>query len=153
MDAEFVLRLLNEPAFLQNIGDRGVHDVDQAHAYIQTRIAELEDNHGRGMYLIELRDGALPIGICGLLKRESLPDVDLGFALLEDHGGKGFALEAASAVVGYARESLGLLRLLAIVSPANPRSAKLLEKLGFVSEGLVRLGPDDGELLLFSASA
>lgn len=152
-DAQFILRLLNEPAFLENIGDRGVHDLDQALGYIQGKAAEIESTGGRGMYLFELKDGAIPIGICGLLKRDSLPEVDLGYALLAEHGGKGYALEAARATMAHGRDALGLGRLLAIVSPGNQRSTRLLEKLGFVSEGLIRIDPDESEVLLFAAQA
>ncbi|MFA6984751.1 MAG: GNAT family N-acetyltransferase [Arenimonas sp.] len=151
-DAEFICSLLNEPSFIQNIGHRGVSSVEQARSYIDAKTAEIQDNLGRGMYLVELKGEARSIGICGLVKRDALADPDLGFALMPEHWGKGYALEAAQAVVTYARSSLGLSRLLAVAASTNHRSTKLLEKLGFVFEALLRFSPEDDELSLYVAS-
>ena len=105
---------------------------------------------GLGLYLVELKEMSEPIGICGLIKREGLEDVDLGFAFLPTFWRKGFAFEAATAVVGYGRTVMGLRRIVAILSQDNHRSSRLLEKLGFRFESLVRLQPDDEELKLYA---
>ena len=148
-DAPFVLELLNEPSFLQYIGDRGVRTIDDAVHYIAAGPAESYATNGFGLYLVERRADGEPLGMCGLLKRDTLPDVDLGFAYRPAHWGKGYALEAALATIAYARETLGLPRLAAITSPDNEASMKLLARLGFAAEGLVRLTDDADEVRLF----
>lgn len=150
-DAVFFCRLVNEPSWLQNIGDRGVRTPEDAEEYIRTRYMEAYRTLGFGMYLVESKAGAQPMGLCGLVKREALPDLDLGFALLPEFWGQGYAREAAAAVMDLARTSLGLSRLLAITSLGNHASGSLLEKLGFRFEGIVRLPPGEEELKLFSA--
>lgn len=150
-DAAFYRRLVNEPSWLQNIGDRGIRTQEDAEEYIRTKSMETYRTLGFGMYLVESKADAQPIGVCGLVKRESLPDLDLGFALLPEFWGQGYAREAAAAVMDLARTSLGLSRLLAITSLGNHASGSLLEKLGFRFEGIVRLPPGEEELKLFSA--
>ena len=147
-DAAFVLRLLNEPSFVRNVGDRGVRTVEDAAAYIRGGPIASYAHHGFGLYLVELKDGT-PIGTCGVLKRDELPDADIGYSLLPEFWSQGFAYEAATAIRDYARSVLGLDRLLAIVSPENDPSARLLEKLGFTFERMVELG-DKETLKLFA---
>src|SRR5437762_12680729 len=103
-DAEFILRLLNEPSFIQNIGDRGVRTLDDARSYILKGPVASYEKFGFGLWMIETKARATPIGICGLLKREVLEDVDIGYALLPEFCSQGYALESASAVMSYARE-------------------------------------------------
>ena len=133
-DAPFILTLLNEPSFIRYINDKNVRNLEDARQYMLNGPMASYTRNGFGLYLVELKDPAVPIGICGLLKREDLPDADIGFAFLPDYWGKGFAFESASAVMNDARERLGLKRVLAIVSPDNDASIKLLEKLGMTFE-------------------
>jgi RimJ/RimL family protein N-acetyltransferase len=130
-DAPFILALLNEPSFLANIGDKKVRTLEDARQYIANGPVATYARHGFGLYQVELKDTHTPIGMCGLLKREELPHPDIGFAFLPDFWNKGFAYEAAAAVLKDARARLHLDGLLAIVNPDNDASIKLLEKLGF----------------------
>lgn len=134
-DRSFFLRLLNEPSWLENIGDRGVRSIEDAERYIQNNIWSQYQSHGFGMYTVELKSAGLPIGLCGLVKREFLSAPDLGFALLPDYVGCGYAAEAAGSVLLHARNELGITRLYAIVKPGNARSVRLLDRLGFRYEG------------------
>ena len=152
-DAEFVLRLLNEPSFIQNIGDRGVRNADDARAYILNGPVASYEKHGFGLWLVEEKESGEPVGICGLLKRDALEDVDLGYALVPEHWSKGYASESASAVMAYARAKLGLGRILAIVDAGNQGSIRLLEKIGFECEGMIRLSGDSPEVKLFASEA
>ena len=147
-DAEFILCLLNEAAFLQYIGDRGVRTVEDATAYLERGPIASYERHGFGLWRVSLKGGG-PIGMCGLLKRDTLPDVDIGYAFLAASWGNGYAREAVDAVVQHARERLGLARLLAIVSPGNDRSVRLLDRAGFEAAGTTRLPPAEHDVLLF----
>ncbi len=149
-DAAFIRELVNEPAWLQFIGDRGVRTIDDARRYITTGPQAMYERFGFGLYLAALKEDAAPIGICGLLKRDTLSDVDIGFALLQRFGGRGYACEAAEAVVAHARDELGLRRLVAIASPKNHRSLRLLEKLGLRFERMVSVAPDRPESVLYA---
>lgn len=151
-DAPFVLRLLNDPAFIQNIGDRGVRSVADAAAYIERGPRASYAAHGFGLWLVELADGAAPIGICGILKRDALPDPDLGFAFLPEYRSQGYAFEAARCVRGVARDVKRLPRLLAIVNPANAPSIRLLERLGFAFERSLIMPGESQEVSLFAAA-
>jgi RimJ/RimL family protein N-acetyltransferase len=150
-DAEFILGLLNEPSFIRYIGDRGVRTTDDARRYIREGPVASYARHGFGLYRVGLRESDTPIGICGILKRDSLPDPDLGFSFLPDHWSRGFALEAASAVMRQARESLGLRRIVAITSIDNEPSIRLLGKLGFRFEGIIPFGDDESGVRLFAS--
>ena len=144
---------MNEPAWLRYIGDRGVRTLADAGDYILQGPVASYEQFGFGLYLTALRENGLPIGICGLLKRESLQDVDLGFALLEKFWGNGYAYESAAAVMAFAKSALGLNRLVAVTAPDNHSSVKVLEKLGFNFERMVRLSEDAAELKLFAHNA
>jgi RimJ/RimL family protein N-acetyltransferase len=150
-DAEFILRLLNEPSFIQNIGDRGVRTVDDARGYIVKGPITSYEKFGFGLWMVETRSPIAPVGICGLLKRDVLEDVDIGYALLPEFWSQGYALEAASAVVLYAREKLGLKRVVAVTNSDNQSSIRLLEKMGFKYERMVRLSKEAPEIKLFAA--
>jgi len=145
-DAAFVCRLLNEPSWLQNIGDRGVRTSTDAASYIESKIMQAYETLGFGMYLVESSADSVPMGMCGLVQRETLPVPDMGFAFLPEFWGKGYAHEASIAVMRHAVGQLGLVRLLAIVAPDNERSCKLLETLGFAHEGEYRSGPNEERL-------
>lgn len=130
-DAEFTLRLVNEPSFIAGIGDRGIRSLEQATNYLLDGPMSSYRHHGHGPYLLALRETLVPIGMCGLLKRIQFDDVDLGYALLPEFWSQGFAFEAASAVLEFAYASLEVPRTLGLVSPDNTASIGLLEKLGF----------------------
>ena len=149
-DAEFLIELLNDPSFIRNIGDRGVRTVQDAQAYVQNGPAASYAKNGFGLDLVILKDTGEPIGLCGLIKRPTLDDVDIGYAYLPRYWSKGYAVEAASAVKQYAQDVIGLKRLVAIVDPLNLGSIRMLEKIGFTFEKMVKLSADDIELKLFA---
>ena len=134
-DAAFILQLVNEPAWLAFIGDKNVHSLDDARAYLRNGPLAMYARCGHGLYRITLKSSGEAIGMCGLIRRDTLPDVDIGYALLPGHWGQGYAEEAARATLDYARDQLRLPRLLAIVTPGNARSIHLLEKLGLRAQG------------------
>lgn len=149
-DADFIVALLNDPAFLRFIGDRSVRTPDDARGYIQNGPVESYARNGFGLYLVERREDGAPLGMCGLLKREVLSDVDIGFAFMPAFRGGGYAREAAAATLEHARDVLGLPRIVAIVSPDNEASIGLLGRLGFTFERWVRMSADEEEIRLFS---
>lgn len=152
-DAGFILDLLNQPSFIQFIGDRSVRTHDDAREYILKRLIYSYQRFGFGLYLTLLKESEIPIGICGLVKRESLKDVDVGFAFLPQYWSKGYAFEAASAVLTYGRDNLGLKRIVGITTPDNHGSIRVLEKMGLKFEKMVKLSEDDIELKLFVSEA
>ena len=152
-DAEFILGLLNQPSFLRYIGDKGVRNIDDAVRYLQTGPMASYERVGYGPYLVKLKQTEVPIGMCGLLKRDTLPDADVGFAFLPEYWSQGYAAEAATAVMNYGREVLGLQRIVAITSPDNNASIKLLEKIGLKFEGLIKLSEDQAEVRLFGTGS
>ena len=147
-DAEFILELVNEPSFIQNIGDRGVRSLEDAVKYIETGPVASYTRNGFGLYLVQLIESGESIGMCGLIKREALEDVDIGYAYLPRFWSKGYAFESALAVKEQAR-SLGLKRLVAITDPTNTGSIRVLEKLRLKFEKFVKLSAEDIELKLF----
>lgn len=148
-DSAFILELVNEPSWIRFIGDKGVKTPQDAVRYIENGPVAMYKRVGFGLYMVELKEIGQPIGICGLIKREGLKDVDLGFAFLPRFWSKGYAFESASAVISYGSKVLGLRRIVAILSRDNHRSSRLLEKLGFCFEGTIKLRPDDEELKLY----
>ncbi|HEY3566644.1 MAG TPA: GNAT family N-acetyltransferase [Thermoanaerobaculia bacterium] len=148
-DADFILGLLNEPSFLRFIGDRGVRTLEDARAYILKGPVDMYERLGFGLYITELKGEGVPIGMCGLIKRDFLEDVDIGFALLPGFWGQGYAREAAAAVMEHATGALGLKRLVAITNPDNQSSIGLLEKLGFRFDRMIRTKADGEELRFF----
>src|SRR4029434_5369785 len=128
-DADFILRLLNEPSFIQNIGDRGVRTTEDAREYILKGPVASYEKFGFGLLLVEQKESGVPIGMCGLLKRDVLEHVDIGYALLPEFWSQGYAFESASAVMAYAREKLGAKQVLAVVNADNQSSIRLLEKM------------------------
>jgi ribosomal-protein-alanine N-acetyltransferase len=148
-DGEFIIRVLNEPSFLRYIGDRGVRSLEDAHRYIREGPAAGYARYGHGLMRVGLKPAGTPIGMCGVLRRDTLPEPDLGFSLLPEYWAQGYAHEAAAAVMRHARSVLGLGRVLAITTVDNEPSMRLLGKLGFRFDRLVRLGNDPTELRLF----
>lgn len=150
-DAPFILVLLNDPAWLEFIGDKGVRTLDDARNYLRSGPIAMYEREGFGLFLVERKRDRIPIGMCGLIRRPSLTDVDIGFALLPDHRGQGYAHEAAAAVMAYGHAAIGLGRIVAITSPANARSAALLEKMGMTMEKTVMLDGHDHEVRLYAS--
>lgn len=149
-DAGVILALLNEPSFIRNIGDRGVRTLEGARDYIINRLIASYDNFGFGMYLVVMKDSGSPVGLCGLIRRDGLDDVDIGYAFLQQFWSNGYATESALAVKKYAQNIIGLKRLVAITDPANRSSIRVLEKIGLEFEKMVKLSEDDIELKLYA---
>lgn len=152
-DAEFILQLLNDPDFIRFIGDKGVRTIDDACRYILNGPIASYERHGFGLWLVQLRPSSVSVGMCGLLKRETLDDVDIGFAFLPHYRSRGYALEAAAAVMQYGRNVLGLKRIVAIVDPDNAGSIRLLQKIGLTFDRMIRLGDDSTEVSLLASEA
>ena len=148
-DAQCIFELLNEPSWIQNIGDRNIRTMEDACSYIVNGPVASYAKNGFGLYLVTLKETNESIGMCGLIKRDSLEDVDIGYALLPKYWSKGYAVEAARATKAYAKDVIGLKRIVAIVDPANEGSIRVLEKIGLRYEKMVRLSADDIELKLF----
>ncbi len=146
-DAPFIVELLTDPSFLANIGDRGVHDLDSARSYIEDGPVAGYARHGHGLMRVVRKADGETLGMCGVLQRDSLPDPDIGFSFFPAHWSQGYAFESAQAVMQHARHALGLGRILAITTPDNEPSKRLLGKLGFRFDKLVRMGGE--ELRLF----
>jgi RimJ/RimL family protein N-acetyltransferase len=149
-DSAFILRLLNEPSFLQHVGDRGVHSLADAKQYILSGPIASYDRHGYGVFMVESKETRLPIGICGLRKRDALDDVELRIAFVPESWSKGYAFESTSAMISYAHDKHGLKRLVAVTSQENVASINLLVKLGFYFDRMVRLPDEREELRLFA---
>jgi [ribosomal protein S5]-alanine N-acetyltransferase len=152
-DSAFVLTLLNDPGFLRHIGDRGVRTLEDAARYIEAGAMTSYAANGFGLWLIERKADGIALGVCGLVKRPNFDDVDVGYALLPAYRGTGYAREAVAATLAHARTAYGLTRLIAVVSPDNIPSRKLLELEGFVFERMVRMAPEEPEILLLARVA
>lgn len=150
-DAGFILELVTDPLWLRFIGDRGVYDLESARRYLQNGPLEMYRSRGFGLWRVERRSDGTPVGICGVLKRASLDAPDLGFAFLPAFRGQGYAREAAAATLDYARRRLGMQRILAIISPENVASAKVLRFIGMRFEKSMRLAGESRESWLFSS--
>ena len=142
-DAGFMLRLLNEPSFIANIGDKGVRTLEDAARWLRDVHLAGYEKHGFAHYRVELNESGTPIGMCGLIKREALGEIDVGFAFLPEYWSCGYASEAAAAVMDYGRHELGIERIVGFVSPHNIGSKKVLEKLGLRFSAVVELSPGD----------
>jgi RimJ/RimL family protein N-acetyltransferase len=146
-DAPFYLEVVNVPAFIEYIGDRGIHTIDAARKAITEGPMAMQAALGHSLLLVQLKADGTPIGMCGLIKRDTLPEVDIGYAFLPRFGGQGYATEAAAAVLAYAR-TLGIRRVLAITSPGNAASNAVLRKIGMRFQEVVHLTPEDPGTLL-----
>lgn len=149
-DAAVILELVNEPSFLRFIGDRGVRTLEDARQYILKGPVDSYERFGFGLWLVELKGSNVPIGMCGLVKRPILEDVDVGFAFFPRYWSQGYAYESASAVIDYALKVLGMKRLVAVVNPDNVRSLRLLEKMGLRFERMVQMAPNEPEIKLLA---
>ena len=148
-DAELMLAVWNDRAFVRFVGDRGIRTLDEARTTMQEGALKLFSDHGYGPFRMALADSDAPIGICGLFRRDGLDDPDIGFATLPDYCGKGYAHEAACAVIDHARDDLELPRLTAIVSPENEASVGLIRKLGLRFERMHRMDDDDDDVAIY----
>lgn len=151
-DAAFVLELINEPAWIRNIGDRGIRTIDAAREYILNNMVKSYEQNNFGLYLVGLKESGEAVGICGLIKRDSLEDVDIGFAFLKRFWSKGYAVESAQAVMDYARATLKLNRIVAITIPENQGSIKVLEKIGLRFEKMIKMPTDTEKIMLFASA-
>ncbi len=149
-DAPFIFELLNDPDWIRYIGDRNIKTLDNALDYISNGPMKSYLLNGFGLYRVAIQETGTPIGMCGLIKREEIADVDIGYAVLQQYRGKGYAFEAAAAMVEHAKNDWNLQRLVAITSPENNNSIQLLKKLGMKFEKKMRLTPGSEELNLFS---
>jgi ribosomal-protein-alanine N-acetyltransferase len=151
LDAPFVFTLLNTPTWIQYIGDRGIRNIDEARNYLLNGPIASYKRLGYGLFLVKLKAGDVPIGMSGLIKRDGLENVDIGFALHPDYTGKGYAFESTAAVLDYAREVLKLAVIDAITTAENEHSISLLKKLGLEYKKMVSLPGNQKEYMLFSA--
>jgi RimJ/RimL family protein N-acetyltransferase len=149
-DAPFIMALLNDPDWIRFIGDRKVRSLDDARAYLRRAPLAMYERMGFGMYLAERREDGAPVGLCGLVKRDALEDVDVGFAFLSAYRGRGYALEATAAALAHDTERHAIKRVVAITLAENGPSIRLLERLGLAFERTIRLPDDPGELLLYA---
>ena len=149
-DAEFIVELLNDPAFIRFIGDKAVRSVDDARRYILEGPVASYERNGFGLWLVELKDSGSAIGMCGLLKRESLPDVDIGFAFLPAYRSQGYAFESALAVLEYGMTEFGLRRIVAISDPDNAGSLAVLQKIGMRFERMIIVSEGAPEIQLLA---
>lgn len=148
-DAAFILELLTDPQFLANVGDRGVHDLQGARRYIEEGPGASYRRFGFGLYAVEPKATGVPVGLCGLLRRDSHPDVEIGFAVLPRARRLGYTSEAAAATLEFAFRELGLKRVVAITAPHNAASMHILQRLGMRPERRVHFTAD-GESQLFA---
>ena len=148
-DAPFLCELMNEPEYIANVADRGIRTHDDARQWIMKKILPSYQRFGFGSYLVELKETGVAVGLCGLIKRESLDDVDIGYAILQRFAGKGYAYESAAAVIAYGRKTFALPRIIGLTSPKNTVSIHLLEKLGLQFEKMVQLPEFESPSMLF----
>jgi ribosomal-protein-alanine N-acetyltransferase len=148
-DTAFLLEALNEPDFIENVADKGVRTVEQAADYIRIKFMPGHERHGVGYCVVELKESGVAIGTCGLQKRETLDDFDIGYSTLRQFSGKGYAFEAAAALMDYGRKELGLTRIIGLTSLTNAKSEHLLEKLGLRFERMVQVPGFASESRLF----
>ncbi|GAB6440150.1 MULTISPECIES: GNAT family N-acetyltransferase [Bacillus] len=150
-DAPFILELVNDPAWIQFIGDKRIKNLDDAKKYILNGPVDMYNKMGFGLYLVERKEDFTPLGMCGLIKRDSLEDVDIGFAFLEKFRSKGYGFESASAVIDYGVQNLGMKRIVAITTIDNINSGKLLEKVGLQFEKIISDSGEDLKLFGYNA--
>jgi RimJ/RimL family protein N-acetyltransferase len=148
-DADFVLKLLNEPSFIEHIGDKQVRTREDARAFIDLGPWASHAALGFGLECVELKANGEPIGVCGLLKRDILDEVDVGYAFLPEYWSSGYATEAVTAILRDARNRLGLTRIAALVNNSNSSSIRLLDKLGFSFAGMVSFHEDEPDARMY----
>ena len=149
-DTDFIIALLNSPGWLQFIGDRNVRTKEEAHTYLENGPLKSYKENGFGLWMVELKEENIPIGMCGIIDRPNLDNPDIGFAFLPEYNGKGYAYEMAAATLDYAREALNMQVIYAITLPDNKSSIRLLEKIGLSYSKVIRFEGSEEELLLYS---
>lgn len=149
-DADLMLAIWNDPAFIRYVGDRRIRTVDEARAALEEGAFRLYAEHGVGPYRVSLKSNGTAVGICGLFRRDGLEDTDIGFSTLPQYCGRGYGFEAARAVVEHARVDAGLTRLTALVSPENVASMRLIEKLGMLFEKMIRIPGEAADVRLYA---
>lgn len=147
-DANFINRLLNSEKFIKYIGDRNVRSLEDARDFIRDRYRKSYEDHGYGLYCVELKDSGTPVGMCGFVRRDTLPGPDIGFSFLPEFEGKGYGFESAEAMMRYGRERLGFSTVLAITTLDNEASGRLLGKIGFAFDKTIET-PEGETLKLF----
>lgn len=150
-DAPFILDLVSDADFIRFIGDKGVRNLEGARGYITHGALASYDTHGFGLFVVELRETTTPIGICGFVKRDTLPDCDIGYAFLPPYRGHGYVVESAAAVLAYGSRVLNMTRVLAITDPENDRSIRVLEKIGLRFDRLVQLSGETTPVRLYTS--
>jgi RimJ/RimL family protein N-acetyltransferase len=148
-DAVFIVALLNEPSWIRFIGDRGIRSEEQAREYLLKGPIAMYEREGFGLWMVELRGEGTPIGMCGLIRRDTLPDVDVGYALLPAYWGRGYAQEAAAAALDHGYRVLGLPRIIATTTVDNEASGRVLERVGLKFARLIRVGNDEHDVRLY----
>ena len=151
-DAPFLISLLNQPSFIANIGDRGVRTAEDAHRYLRDGPHAMYERYGFGLWHVARKVDGTGIGMCGLLKRDNLPDVDVGYAYLPEFWGQGYAVEAAAATLRHGARKFGLTRIIGVVSEGNSGSIRVLEKIGMRFERLFPLHPGEREVRLYGCT-
>jgi len=149
-DAGFILKLMNDKDWIKNIGDRGIRTIEEAEEYIRTRFLKTYNEVGFGFYSLIIKETQQIIGIAGLVDREGIDHIDIGYGMLPEYRGKGYAFEATKAIYDYAYQDLKIDKIVAIVNPDNPGSIKLLTKLGLEFEKMIRLPDEEIDIMLFS---
>jgi RimJ/RimL family protein N-acetyltransferase len=149
-DWAFIIELLNSAGWLQFIGDRNARTPEQAKKYLENGPLKSYQVNGYGLMMVETKDNKNAIGMCGMLNRDNLECPDIGFAFLPQLSGKGYALEAAGATMAYAKETLGIPKIVAITLPDNVKSIRLLEKIGLRYIKRFSFSDSKEELLLYS---
>ena len=144
--APFLLELVNEPDWIRFIGDKEVYDLDDARAFIKNRLVKSYEENGFGFYVVYLKNTKEPIGICGLVNRDGLENIDIGFAFLENYRKNGYGFESSKAMLNHAKNNLNIEKIVAITHPDNVASGKLLEKLGLIFDRLIPFPEDEKEL-------
>lgn len=150
-DAAFMLALLNTPDWLKFIGNRNVRTIEEAEQYLLNGNIKSYQDYGFGFYVVVIKETQESIGICGIVKREGLEDVDIGFAFFQQFMGKGYGYESASAVLNFALNNLKIKRIVAIVDPKNISSIALIKKIGLQFEKMIQLSNKDIALMLFGS--
>lgn len=141
-DADFILELVNEPAWIEFIGDKNINNLHEAAHFIEHKLQPSYKEHGFGLFLVKLKEQYSSIGMCGLVNRPGLENIDLGFSFLATHRKKSYAFESSKVMIKYAKNTLKIPKLVVITNPNNVISGKLLEKLGFTFDTLIDLAED-----------
>lgn len=145
-DAEFIVKLVNQDSWIKNIGDRHIYNLDDAIGYIQTGPVTMYNTYGFGLFAVQLKNTDMVIGICGVIKRDTLEDIDLGFAFLDEYAGQNYAYESSVAIINWVKNAFDYPQIAAIVNPENERSIKLLVRLGFSLIKQIKLPHSDSPL-------